>query len=300
MAEMKEKSPAEKKAGECEIQLEDARSLATVREKLLLANLKELNEVYESLRQKVGEIRKRDARIRSLDEILTHASRLSSLGELAASIAHEIKNPLLSIEGFAKRIRKSTDPEKIHEYAAYIEEESDRLSLVLTMLLDFSRMSAPEREYLDINGVVNDTVLFVEHHLAARFGKAELAVEKGERLPAVYADRIHIQQALINLVTNAAQAMPDGGPVLVRTGTEGDYVWISVTDKGPGIEEENLNKIFEPFFTTKTRGEGTGLGLSLTKKLVEANDGRIEVESAKGRGSTFRVLLPVRNGPPAS
>lgn len=296
MNEMKGKLPIENKVRECEIQLEDARGLATVREKLLLANLKELNEVYESLRQKVQELRERDARIRSFDEILTHASRLSSLGELAASVAHEIKSPLLSIEGFAKRIRKSTDLDKIREYATYIEKESDRLSQVATRLLDFSRMSEPEREYFDVNAMVDDTILFTEHHLT-RFRKVELKVEKGERLPMVHADRIHIQQALMNLMMNAAQAMPDGGPVLVRTGAEGGYAWISVTDKGAGIDEENLEKIFEAFFTTKARGEGTGLGLSLTKKLVEANSGRIEVKSSRGRGSTFRLLLPARNEP---
>jgi signal transduction histidine kinase len=294
MKEMKEELPIESKARECEMQLEDAKSLATVREKLLLANLRELNEVYESLRQKVQEIRERDARIRSFDEILTHASRLSSLGELAASVAHEIKSPLLSIEGFAKRIKKSADLDKVREYATYIEKESDRLSQVTSRLLDFSRMSEPEREYFDMNAMVDDTVLFTEHHLT-RFRKVQLKVEKGERLPPAYADRIHVQQALINLMMNAAQAMPDGGPVLVKTGVESDYVWVSVTDKGAGIDEEHLEKIFEAFFTTKARGEGTGLGLSLTKKLIEANGGRIEVESTKGQGSTFRLLLPVRS-----
>lgn len=294
---MKEKVPAENRVRECEIQLEDARGLATTREKLLLANLKELNEVYESLRQKTEEIRERDARIRSFDEALTHASRLSSLGELAASIAHEIKNPLISIEGFAKRIEKSADLPKIKEYAAYIEKEADRLSHVLVRLLDFSRMSAPDREYLDLNALVDDTVLFTEHHLT-RFRKVNLSVEEGRELPKVYADKIHVQQALINLMMNAAQAMPKGGRVFVRTGAEGDYAWISVTDEGSGVEEEYLEKIFEPFFTTKARGEGTGLGLSLTKKLVEANAGKIEVASIRGHGSTFRLFLPVSGSTP--
>ena len=91
---------------------------------------------------------------------------------------------------------------------------------------------------------------------------------------------------------NAAQAMPEGGPIVVRTGMRPpDHVWISVTDAGAGIAPEHIEKIFDPFFTTKEKGQGTGLGLSLTKKLVEANDGAIEVESSPGRGSTFRILL---------
>jgi len=291
---MKEKASIEKRVKECEIELADALGLATAREKLLLANLKELNEVYESLSQKMQEIRERDARIRSFDEVLTHASRLSSLGELAASIAHEIKNPLVSIEGFAKRIENSTDSVKIREYATYIEKESDRLAHVLARLLDFSRISEPNREHLDLNSIVNDTVLFTEHHFT-RFKNVVLVVEKGEDLPKVYVDKIHVQQALINLMMNAAQAMPDGGPVTVRTGRDGsDRVWVSVTDSGVGVEEENLERIFQPFYTTKARGEGTGLGLSLTKKLIEANEGRIEVTSVKGRGSTFRLVLPAK------
>jgi signal transduction histidine kinase len=288
------KSPSPiKRARECEIELEEAKGLASAREKLLLANIKELNEVYESLRQKVRELRERDARIRAFDEMLTRASRLSSLGELAASIAHEIKNPLISIEGFAKRIEKSSDLHKIREYASVVEKESERLSSVLARLLDFSRMAGPNREYLDVNAIVDDTALFIEHHLTT-FRKLSLTVIKEEHLPKIYADRVHVQQALLNLVVNAAQAMPNGGPVLIQTGHDGaDYAWISVSDEGGGIAAEDLGRIFEPFFTTKPKGEGTGLGLSLTKKLIEANRGKIEVESIKGRGSTFRLLLPV-------
>ena len=292
---MRKGSSAEKRVKQCEIELEEAKGLASAREKLLLANIKELNEVYESLRQKVWELRERDARIRAFDEMLTRASRLSSLGELAASIAHEIKNPLISIEGFAKRIEKSSDLQKIREYASVVEKESERLSSVLVRLLDFSRMTGPNKEYLDVNAIVDDTALFTEHHLTT-FRKVSLTVTKEEKLPEVYADRIHVQQALLNLVMNAAQAMPQGGPVLIRTGHRGaEYAWISVSDEGIGIAEEDLDRIFEPFFTTKPKGEGTGLGLSLTKKLIEANRGKIEVESVKGRGSTFRLLLPVRD-----
>ncbi len=295
---MEESDSPEKKIRECEIQLEDARGLATTREKLLLANIKELNEVYATLKEKIREIRERDERIRGFDEVLTRANRLSSLGELAASIAHEIKNPLISIEGFAKRIERSGDLSKIQEYARFIENESERLSVVLMRLLDFSRMAEPNKEWLDVNAIVEDTILFTEHHLT-RFRNVNLTVRKEENLPPVYADKVYVQQALMNVVMNAAQAMPEGGPLVIATGKRGDdYAWISVTDKGSGIEKGDLEKIFEPFFTTKAKGEGTGLGLSLTKKLVEANGGKIEVESIKDKGTTFCLLLPVRNEEP--
>ncbi|MGD0228996.1 MAG: ATP-binding protein [Syntrophorhabdales bacterium] len=286
----------ERKLGECEIQLEDATGLASAREELLLTNLKELNDVYAALKEKIREIKERDARIRSFDEVLTRANRLSSLGELAASIAHEIKNPLISIQGFAKRIQDCSDLKKIQDYSGFIEKESQRLSTVLMRLLDYSHMSGPEREYLDLNRMVEDTILFTEHHLT-KFKNVDLTVEKGDELPKVYADRIHLQQALVNIMMNAAQAMPEGGPIIIRTGVRGpDYVWVSVTDRGTGIAPENIEKIFDPFFTTKDRSSGTGLGLSLTKKLVEANSGRIEVETVVGGGSTFRIVLPLAGG----
>ncbi len=281
----------DKSLKECEIQLEDAKALSSAREQLLLANIKELNEVYATLRQKISDIRERDERIRSFDEVLTRANRLSSLGELAASIAHEIKNPLIAIQGFARRISGSNEPAKIETYAQYIEKESERLSTVLMRLLDFSRMTEPRKEDLDINAVVDDTILFTEHHLT-RFRNVELSVQKEEGLPMVHADKVHIQQALINIIMNAAQVMPEGGPIVVTTGKKDAFVGISVSDKGPGIKEGDREKIFEPFFTTKPRGEGTGLGLSLTKRLVEANGGRIEVATAVGEGTTFTVLLP--------
>jgi len=277
---------------ELESDLEDAKSLSVARERLLIANISELNDVFSALREKIKEIKERDERIRSFDEILTRANRLSSLGELAASIAHEIKNPLISIQGFAGLIGRGKAKENTEKYARLIEKEAERLSNVLARLLDFSRMSEPKKEYLDVNTIVEDTVLFLEHHLT-RFRKIELTVEKGRDLPSVLVDKVHVQQALINVVMNAAQSMPEGGPLIIRTGHDhGGEVWISVTDQGMGIQEEHMAKIFEPFFTTKEKGEGTGLGLSLSRRLMEANQGRIDVITRLGEGSTFRLLLP--------
>ncbi|MBP1732277.1 MAG: ATPase, partial [Deltaproteobacteria bacterium] len=248
----------ERKIKELEIELEDAKSLSDARERLLRANIDE---------------------IREFDAILTRANRLSSLGELAASIAHEIKNPLISIQGFAKRIPQAKEQEKVETYAKYIDHEAERLSTVLAKLLEFSRMAEPAKEPVDANGLVDDTLLFLEHHLT-RFKNVALKVEHEPDLPPIHGDKIHIQQALINLVMNAAQAMPDGGQLVIRTGRkDAGHGFIAVSDQGPGITEENMEKIFEPFFTTKPKGEGTGLGLPLCKRLVEANQGRLEVES---------------------
>jgi signal transduction histidine kinase len=281
----------QKRLRELETELEETRSLSQARSKLLEANVKELNEVYTVLNEKIKEIRRKEARIRSFDDELIKANKLSALGEMASSIAHEIKNPLIAIQGFAKRIEKTTDPVSIGDHAKLIDTEAARLSAVLAKLLDFSRMNGPKTESVNANEVIDDTILFMEHHLT-RFKQVTLKLDKGTNLPAVVIDRIHIQQALVNIIMNAAQAMPQGGLITIRTASGDGKVSISVSDQGTGIREEDLDKIFEPFYSTKVKGEGTGLGLSLTRRLVEANNGRIEVKSSPGTGSTFTLFLP--------
>jgi len=287
---MDEKGLLEKRQKELEIELEETRSLSRTRDALLMANIKELNDVYDVLREKLKELKRRDERIKSFEEELIRANKLSALGELAGSIAHEIKNPLIAIQGFAKRIGKTNEPDKIEEYAGVIDKEAGRLSNVLMKLLEFSRMDEPNKEYVDVNEIVDDTVLFMEHHLT-RFKNVELVVEKDKDLPQIQVDKIHIQQALVNIIMNAAQAMPVGGVIEIKTQNANGRISISVKDEGAGIKDEDMGKIFEPFFTTKKKGEGTGLGLSLSKRLVEANGGEIDVESKVGEGSTFRILL---------
>jgi signal transduction histidine kinase len=159
-------------------------------------------------------------------------------------------------------------------------------------LLDFSRMDEPKKERLDLGEIVDDTVLFMEHHLT-RFKNVGVIVEKDKKPAHVEADKIHIQQTLVNIINNAAQAMPGGGTIRIKFGVETGQGYISVSDEGEGIGEEILDKIFEPFFTTKPRGEGTGLGLSLSKRLIEANSGKIEVVTKIGQGTTFKLLFPL-------
>jgi signal transduction histidine kinase len=287
-----ERDTAEKRLKELEMALEEEKSLSQARNKLLAANIKELNEVYDALREKLTELRRRDARIKSFEGELIKANKLSALGELASSIAHEIKNPLISIQGFARRIGTTEDRDKLEKYAKFIEQEADRLTQVLTKLLGFSRMDEPKKDFLNMNDIVDDTVLFMEHHLT-RFKNVEIAVEKEPDLPLVQVDRIHVQQTVVNILMNAAQAMPGGGKILIKTGRGDQYVFISITDTGVGIKEEDLEKIFEPFFTTKEKEQGTGLGLSLCKRLIEANAGKIEVKSTVGEGTTFTIMIPI-------
>jgi signal transduction histidine kinase len=276
---------------EAETALEEERHLAAARNRLLESNIRELNEIYLVLKEKLRDLRKRDERIRAFEERLSESSKLASLGELAGSIAHEIKNPLISIQGFAERIEKTGDREKVTRYARLIGKEAGRLSRVLINLLDYSRMSEPTRELADLNEVIEDTLLFMEHHLT-RFRNVSLRFTPGQALPRVRVDRVQVQQIIVNIIMNAAQAMPQGGAIGVTTEMKEGVVLLAVSDEGTGIAEENLRKIFDPYFTTKRKGEGTGLGLSLCKKLAEANGGTIEVESRVGRGTTMRVLIP--------
>jgi signal transduction histidine kinase len=286
------KESAEKRLKEMEMTLEEERSLSRAKNKLLEANIRELNEVYDALREKLTELKRRNEKIKNFEGELIRANKLSTLGELASSIAHEIKNPLISIQGFARRIGTTEDREKLEKYAKFIEQEADRLSQVLAKLLGFSRMDEPKKDPINLNDIVDDTVLFMEHHLT-RFKNVEIAVEKEPDLPVVQVDRIHVQQTMVNILMNGAQAMPGGGKILIKTGRGDQYVFISITDTGVGIKEEDLERIFEPFFTTKEKEQGTGLGLSLCKRLIEANAGKIEVESTVGRGTTFRIMIPI-------
>lgn len=289
---VEDKDTAEKRVIELELALEEERSLSQTRNKLLEANIKELNEVYEALREKLNELRRRNEKIRVFEEKLVKANKLSALGELASSIAHEIKNPLISIQGFARRIGTTEDRDKLEKYAKFIEQEADRLSQVLTKLLGFSRMDEPKKDLLDMNEIVDDTVMFMEHHLT-RFKNVELSIEKNSSLPMVSVDKIHVQQTMVNIILNAAQAMPEGGQIRIRTGANDQYVFIAISDTGMGIKEEDLENIFEPFFTTKEKEQGTGLGLSLCKRLIEANAGKIEVDSKVGKGTTFTIMIPI-------
>jgi two-component system NtrC family sensor kinase len=282
----------ENKLRELEITLEEERSLSKSRNTLLEANIKELDNIYIVLNEKLKSLRSKDERIKGFEAELVRANKLSALGELAGSIAHEIKNPLISIQGFAKRIEKIKDPDKIENYAKLIDQEAGRLTNILIKLLDFSRMDEPKKERVEVGEIVDDTVLFMEHHLT-RFKNVGVTVERDKKPVYVEIDRIHIQQVIVNLINNAAQAMPRGGTIHIRSGIENDHGCIAITDEGEGIDADIVDKIFEPFFTTKPKGEGTGLGLSLSKRLVATNNGRIEVATQKGKGSTFTLLLPL-------
>ena len=234
----------------------------------------------------------RDLReIRDLQERVRRSERLASLGRLAAGVAHEIRNPLSSIRGFAQFFQnRFKGQEKEQEYAAVMVREVDRLNRVITELLDFARPKEPHRESHNLQEILEQTLKVLEPELAGR----NIGVEKklDASLPRILADRDQLSQAFLNLMLNALESMEGEGKLRISLESEGaSALTISIADTGKGIPPEDLERVFEPFFSTKRKG--TGLGLAIVHQIVENHKGQIRVESREGEGTTFRITLPI-------
>jgi len=235
----------------------------------------------------------RDLReIRDLQGKVRRSERLASLGRLAAGVAHEIRNPLSSIRGFAqyfvKRFHGQTEEEG---YASVMVKEVDRLNRVITELLDFAGPKEPRREPNSLEDIADHALKLLAPDLAAR--KVEVFKEYQPGLPAVSVDRDQISQVFLNLLLNAIESMEGGGEIrltLRRCGPP-PAVEAAIADTGAGIPADDLEKVFEPFFSRKRKG--TGLGLAIVHQIIESHRGEIRVESGPGRGTTFRINLPV-------
>ncbi len=223
--------------------------------------------------------------------------RLAMLGHLAAGVAHEINNPLSVILGFAQLLLKRVDPhsETYHDLKL-IEKQSRACRQIVDDLRHLARPLPLKRELINLNQLIQETLEPLEHSLVSR--KVQVSLIPDPRLPSLSADRRLLGQVLLNLITNAADAMPEGGTVTITSRVkQKDVVEVAVTDTGVGITPEHLRWIFDPFVTTKAASKGMGLGLSLTARIVEDHGGRVEVESEAGWGSTFRILLPLLETP---
>ena len=241
-------------------------------------------------------------RLQESEEQLIQAEKLSSLGQMAASIAHEINNPLAGVLVYIRLIAKKLADDALPrgetlEVLDKMAREIDRSSRIIRNLLDFARPSELSLGDVDVNRVIGDALGLVGHRAA--LGRIEIEKELGEDLPKVYADYDQLRQVLVNLTLNAIQATPPDGRVILRTrATDDGALTVEVEDTGHGIAEANRSKLFTPFFTTKEKGEGVGLGLAVAKGIVEKHAGDITVRSVEGQGTTFSVTLPVRvDGP---
>ncbi|MBI5395309.1 MAG: GAF domain-containing protein [Verrucomicrobia bacterium] len=229
------------------------------------------------------------AKVMDVEEHLRRNEQLSALGLLSAEIAHEIRNPLtvLKMLFHSLDLKFGGDDPRAKD-AAIIEQKMEHMNRILDSILTFARRSEPELCPTDLNALLDDVLLLVRHKLAQQ--NIALHQELAPCLPATALDRTQIEQVILNLILNSAQAMPSGGALTIATRGDASGVWLSITDTGVGITPEARQRLFDPFLTTKPAG--TGLGLALVHKIIEAHKGRIEVESAQGKGTTFRVLLP--------
>ncbi len=228
---------------------------------------------------------------RRLEEKLSASQRLASLGMMVASVSHEIKNPLGIIHSTAeilgKRIAKVA-PGKEH-LAAIIIEETARLDGIVREFLDFARPQTPKFKEVAINDILRKISSFMQGDLEKR--GIEIRLQLADNLPWIRGDYDLLYQALLNIIVNGAQAMPQGGVVRVATRWEDDKVVVAIADEGGGMAEEELEQLFKPFYTTKNRG--TGLGLAIVKNIVEQHDAEITVQSREGQGSLFILNFPL-------
>jgi signal transduction histidine kinase len=260
----------------------------------------EILQFTQTLETKV-EVRSRQ--LHAAQQKLQHNDRLASLGQLAASVAHEINNPIsgvLNLSMLMQRIVKDDGipagrtPE-IRRYLTQITNETTRVGRIVSDLLSFSRRGTPHRSAADLNRLIRTTCSLVDHKL--KLANVALELDLGADLPQVLCDGGQIQQVVLNLVLNASESMqPHGaGTVTVATkrGEDGKSVRMLVRDTGEGIAPEALPRIFDPFFTTKPEGKGVGLGLAVSYGIVQAHGGEIEVKSEPGKGTEFTVILPL-------
>jgi signal transduction histidine kinase len=234
---------------------------------------------------------------------LVHAEKMSAIGQLAAGVAHEIRNPLNIIEGaryyISTYMMDKENAEVVGEYLDYIKHEIDRTNRLIDSLLKFSKAEPPYFERVNINSVLENVVILVRKQLSDN--DINLTLSLDEDLPQIMADPNQLWQVFINIILNAVQAMPKGGDFSIVTSTRWDefasgndhQIYIHFKDTGVGIDREDISKIFDPFFTKKDMG--TGLGLSIAYKIIEKHKGRIIVESEKGTGTTITIELPSNN-----
>ncbi|HEX5581814.1 MAG TPA: ATP-binding protein [Gemmatimonadaceae bacterium] len=222
---------------------------------------------------------------------LLEAERLAAVGELVAGVAHEVNNPLSSISAFAQLLMRDGDlSEEQRESVEVVHSEALRASQVVKDLLAFARRSEPRREPVDLGQAVERALRLRGYQLSTRHVRTVLELDP--ELPPVLADMRQLQQVVLNLVTNALQAMPDGGTLTLVTRRRGEQVELEIADTGTGIAEDARPHIFEPFFTTKGEGEGTGLGLSVSYGIVAAHGGSLDLVSTGPEGTRFLVTLP--------
>ena len=238
-------------------------------------------------------------KLRTTQEDLIQAEKLTSLGQMAASIAHEVNNPLAGVLVYIQLLAKKIAGDRFSkevalDYLSKMEPELTRSTKLIRNLLDFARQSPPTLREVNLNEVINRALDLAAH--SAKLQHIQIIKELNPSLPEPMADFDQLQQVCANLIMNAIQAMPEGGRLTLCTSVADDsQLKIEVQDTGCGISPENIRKLFTPFFTTKGKGKGVGLGLAVAYGIIQRHKGRIEVQSKEGEGTTFTIYLPLHH-----
>jgi len=230
-------------------------------------------------------------KVKQLERELREKENLALIGEVVSSIAHSLSNPLNIISGNADYLlldKGETDKE--YEELKTILDEATRITISIRHLLNFSRPLRIEKQKNNINGIINDAVKNSKYLIEDK----KITFKKNLKdIPEFYFDHAQIQEVILNIITNAVQAITREGEIKIKTAVENNLAVIEISDNGPGINKENLDKIFKPFFSSKGYGKGTGLGLSIAKRILKEHKGDITVKSLTGKGTTFTITLPV-------
>ena len=258
----------------------------------------ELENAGQMLLETNGKLVERTEELKAISQQLWQAAKLASVGELAATVAHELNNPLaivgLMIESLLEQV-PAGDPKR--HSLEIVNQEVARMGHQVARLLQFSRSGQPQISTVDVTEEIASTLDLVRNHLRNRGVNVVTDFQPG--ISTIQADREQLRQLCLNLLTNAADAMPKGGTVAVRVAPcsingNSPALGIEFTDTGAGIASEDLPKIMEPFYTTKPEGKGTGLGLAICRRIVQEHHGVLEIKSELGRGTTVRSALPVQ------
>ncbi len=272
-------------ANQAAIAIEKSELIATLRE----AQRKLQNwgrELEEKIKEKTRELKRSQA-------YLFQSEKLAGIGQLAAGVAHEMRNPLGVIATSLYYLKDTLSPQdrNVKKYFEIMDAEIGRCQAIINNLLEFSRKSEKELELVDVNKLLEMSLSLLEKDLLVR--DIHL-VKEMSNIPKILANMDEMKQVFLNLILNATQSMSKGGELKVKTSRAGkEKIRIRIEDTGVGIREEDLSEIFNPFFTTKSPGEGTGLGLSLVHSVIESYDGTIQVESKEGKGTFFIIKLPI-------
>lgn len=252
----------------------------------------EIGQLGHSFNDMADELHERERSLKSAELALVQSEKMAAVGTLSAGLAHEVKNPLSAVLGYAQMSQRKLDnPDAVRKNLETIESETRRCNEIISNLMQFSRQESGEFADVDVNSVVEKAIGIVDHQLG--LNNVTIETELTDFLPPILGNANQLQQVLMNLAINAEQAMqPEGGVVKISTYANPRSVFIAVEDTGPGVPADVAEKIFQPFFTTKAAGDGTGLGLSVSYGIVGDHMGDISVESGESGGARFVVRLP--------